>query len=434
VTHPEATKNIKNKIENVVKKCVIEDKWPVFNSVYNNTIELSKEVLKKDNYGKWLTEDTLLDIIYDNISESLNTKFPQIYTLNYLRTVTQTDDEKKISGLLTELLEEEATMNLVNGISDLIASIPRKYKVYIPLPNIINLNAKQVSLSEDISFVKFDENDIIPKYKEGLFFEELALARSGVNKFEVDRYYIVIEANGYIIKYNDEITFIDVLSKFKQIMQMGIILDLFTKPFTTTRRTSFKPRDGMNAIIIDMKDPNHISAFISLPDSIIPFANNVALSTNSKKNLQTLEKKEIEITKYIKTILEIPIQLISIQSEDKDAKAIKAAVEWAFDSSLEENETISFIQTCIGIEAIIGEETEKESLTEKLADRCAYLLAQNISQRNVLRNEFRKLYKLRSKIVHGRTMSLNDNEKKYLYWGKGLLARIIKKEISLSKF
>lgn len=430
MVHSSAAQNIKQKISDTISHCVIEDGWPVFNSFYAYAIVFSKEVLK--HYDKWLSEATLLDIIYESIRESLKKKFPPQRKLGMMQAIVSPDHTENIAGSLTDILGREMSTNLINSISDLIASIPKQYKVYIPLPNVLNLNAKHINLSNEISFIKFDKTDTPPKYEEESDVDKLFLMRGGIKTtLEVDKSYVVIEANGYIHGYSDEITFIESLSKFKQIMQMGIILRLFNKPFTTSRRSSYAPREGLNTIIIDMEKPNDISSFIGLPNNIVPFANNIALSSASIKYLQTLNQDESAIIKYFKDKLAIPIKIISSPEESTDAKSIKTAVEWAFDSSLEQNETISFIQTCIGIEALLGEETGRESLTETLADRCAYLLAQNISQRNELRREFRKLYRLRSKIVHGRAMSLSDKERGYLYWGNDILTRIIRKEMSL---
>lgn len=125
----------------------------------------------------------------------------------------------------------------------------------------------------------------------------------------------------------------------------------------------------------------------------------------------------------------LALELISTPDDNKDAQFVKSAIEWAFDSAIEDNETVSFLQMCIGLEAILGEETGRESLTETLADRCAYLLATDIEGRKKIRYNFRELYRLRSKLVHGRAMRINDSEKGFLEWGKRVLNCVIIKEM-----
>jgi len=435
MVHPGALDSVKSKISDIINNCMIKDGWPVFNSIYDSIEKLSKEVFK--HYGTWLKNSSLYDLIYDCINESLNKKYPtRPATVNYLRAITmpdEVDDRYKIEGSLKEIVGQEEAINLSDTILAMVTSIPKQYSLYFPLPSILNLNAKHVLLSDDISFLKFEKTDTLPAGKERTNIDQLMGIKTRVEtKFIYDRSYIVIKANGYIHAYNDEITFEESLSKFKQFMQMGIILKVFNKPFTTTRRSSYMPQDGLNTIIIDMENQTEIAATIGLPDNVVPFANNVTLSSETKKQLQGLDD-ESAICKYFIEKLAIPIKLISAPDNDTDAKSIKTAVEWAFDSSGEANETISFIQACIGIEAILGGKRGQESLTETLADRCAYLLATKINDRDKIRTYFKEFYNLRSKIVHGRAMTLSEEESQYLYWGKSILDRVIGKEMNLWK-
>jgi hypothetical protein len=133
------------------------------------------------------------------------------------------------------------------------------------------------------------------------------------------------------------------------------------------------------------------------------------------------------IKNFFKTNLNETSNLI--KTNNNNAQSVKSAIEWAFDSQVEENETVSFIQVSIGLEAILGEETGREPLAETLADRCAYLLADTIENRKIIRKNFRKFYDLRSKLVHGRSIRLRDEEGWGLEWGKSVLNGIIRREI-----
>jgi hypothetical protein len=166
------------------------------------------------------------------------------------------------------------------------------------------------------------------------------------------------------------------------------------------------------AITVDLANQNEISSSIMLPLSIRSYLQKIVLNTSLE---------------YFKNKLNETSNLI--ERNDNDAQFIKSALEWAFDSQIEENETISFIQVSIGLEAILGEETGREPLTETLADRCAYLLGNTIENRKKIRRKFRDFYKLRSKLVHGRSMRLKDNEREFLWWGRKVLDGVILKEI-----
>lgn len=71
-----------------------------------------------------------------------------------------------------------------------------------------------------------------------------------------------------------------------------------------------------------------------------------------------------------------------------------------------------------------------ENLTNTLADRCAYLLGDSIPKRRNIRENFKKLYDVRSKLVHGRKASLDDEQSKFLGFAQSVLNSVIWKEIS----
>ena len=68
-------------------------------------------------------------------------------------------------------------------------------------------------------------------------------------------------------------------------------------------------------------------------------------------------------------------------------------------------------------------------MTKTLADRCAYLVGSDIKGRRTIRENFRALYSVRSKIVHGCVGALAADEERYLDWGKSILEYSIFKEI-----
>jgi hypothetical protein len=86
------------------------------------------------------------------------------------------------------------------------------------------------------------------------------------------------------------------------------------------------------------------------------------------------------------------------------------------------------LQACIGLEALLGEDDQDEPLTTRLADRCAFLLGQSTADRESIRGRFKKIYVVRSKLIHGRRARLNVNEEQMLYAAQGLLSDVINAE------
>lgn len=115
---------------------------------------------------------------------------------------------------------------------------------------------------------------------------------------------------------------------------------------------------------------------------------------------------------------------------DKEAIRVRAAIEWSFDADTAETSTMSFIKTCIGLEALLGDDSQKGPLTETLADRCGYLIGKTIKDRSRIKSRFKEIYTTRSKIVHGVTTHLTHEELINLHYGKLFLKEAIQAEIS----
>lgn len=138
------------------------------------------------------------------------------------------------------------------------------------------------------------------------------------------------------------------------------------------------------------------------------------------------EVSEEAIDKFLAS-LEAPAKLI--ESGQEECTRIKAAIEWSFDSLTAENETMAFLKACIGLEALLGENEAGPSLTEALSDRCAYLIATSIKGRKGIKERFKELYKLRSKIVHGSINHLDRENLIQLEFAKHFLRSAIRKEL-----
>lgn len=115
--------------------------------------------------------------------------------------------------------------------------------------------------------------------------------------------------------------------------------------------------------------------------------------------------------------------------ESKESLRIKAAIDWLIQSNITEDDTMSFIQTCMGLESIFGDDDYEGSLTTILSDRCAYLIGRNIKDRNEIKKIFREIYQIRSKIIHGVRNFLSEKDKGMLYMARSFLRRSILKEL-----
>ena len=104
-------------------------------------------------------------------------------------------------------------------------------------------------------------------------------------------------------------------------------------------------------------------------------------------------------------------------------------MEWAIDANASSNETMAFLQRCIGLEAVLGSDERARGITDRLSDRYAYLLGRTQSEREVLKRDFERVYNLRSEIVHSRRSKIKIGHSE-AYEMRRMLSRVTSSEAS----
>lgn len=121
-------------------------------------------------------------------------------------------------------------------------------------------------------------------------------------------------------------------------------------------------------------------------------------------------------------------------NQDKSQKIILAS-QWLFDSYSGRNELLSFVQTVVVMEILLGEKAVSDllGLGELLRNRCAYLVSKSHKQREEILSEFKEIYDLRSRIVHRGKAKLTLNEKSLFSKLQWMCRRVIQEEVNLLK-
>lgn len=116
-----------------------------------------------------------------------------------------------------------------------------------------------------------------------------------------------------------------------------------------------------------------------------------------------------------------------------DKGKILLASQWLFDSYATKNSLLSFIQAMTCIEILLGnnEKNNDISLSQLLKNRCAYLIGKDIKSREMILNDFSKIYDVRSKILHRGHDKLNFEETNLLSKLRWICTRVIQEEISV---
>lgn len=421
--HPEARKSMERKIKGVLKNATVTkgmldlSDQEAFSKALH---EFMDEVVKQK--GRWITYTNSIRILIRQVSKSMAASF---------------EDHYVVSGNLRDILQDDKFKQLCTDIMDYLKSIPRTYTILFELPVMKPLGIKEIPLTPNISFLEVETNDypeiISPSSGLGL------LQRLKDNVPVKGKLYIRILCDGYAEGNIESSAVNKAYSIFKQVILLGknegILQD-------TQVSMGLLERHKAKVLVYYNEDRNVEKYELNLPENANKFIEKLGINQELLKpdTLETyMMKAEFEniddLTPKDKAKLFIkrfnhPIQLLKTSDDDKNAERIKTAIEWGFESVTNENDTFAFIQACIGLEALLGDETVQEILTKTLADRCAYLIAKSIENRKKVKNNFVDLYAVRSKLIHGHKPKLTQDEQRYLGYAQSVLKRAIRAEIN----
>ena len=417
--HEKAREALKKHLENILSSCVM-DKGNV-NFDRSTDEDLYKYINEAKKHKKtWMREIYLYGLLYKQVSD---------YLVEHIEKI------REISGKIKDIIGEPGITDLCVKIISYLESIPRKYLVFFELPAVHGLGLKEIKLTDDISFVErvgeSDFSDIkIPTWS--------LLGGDYTLTLEKGRLYIRIAVDGYTDGTVESSAIKKAYSKFKQVILLSNLSGIL-KEGQRDLSLGLLGSVSHQIFVVNSRDPNIEKYLVYFPQTVSNYISKLRLNEDILKPpkfetlLETFENKEIPTSndkaKLLKNRFQYPVKLLKTPDNDENAESIKSAIEWAFDSHANDNDTLAFIQACIGIEAVIGDDT-KDNITATLADRCAYLLGDSISARKKIRENFEKLYDIRSKIVHGRKACLDDEQRHFLDYAQIMLKRVIWKEIS----
>lgn len=113
---------------------------------------------------------------------------------------------------------------------------------------------------------------------------------------------------------------------------------------------------------------------------------------------------------------------------------LSRAAQWLFDSHVGADPLLQFVQATIVLEILLGNQDPVEDigLTELLANRCAYLIAGTHEERTKIMEDFKGIYRVRSKIVHTGKNVLSNAEGAMLYQLRQIGMRVLHEELKMA--
>lgn len=114
-----------------------------------------------------------------------------------------------------------------------------------------------------------------------------------------------------------------------------------------------------------------------------------------------------------------------------DKERISSALEWYLEAKSSNNQSVSLIYFCIGLEAILsdGNKSREVGLKEKLGDRVAYMIGSTQEERKKWKDKFEKIYEARSNLVHAKQPRLSKHDKELLHSAEVILEHLIAREL-----
>lgn len=411
---------LKLKITEYLKKLKLDKGFIEFESISTEVTSLQVELEK--NLSKWLG-------------------FYETYLLlkNEVDVFLGNNEAREFSGEFSSKFSREQIEHLSLSIVNTIKKLPTDYFYFFQLPNLNLDHNLKWHITEDISFVKIIYKDIMAIIEDqsirGINYsaESEGIVPSGN--------YLRIKVRGYAVESDDSILYLNALSRLKQFIFLSHLHGSIT---LNNSFTKYKFSNNKKVIYID-KETFKTTGSIKLSEH---FSNVLAGIEFSEKHIKSFQEyinykeEAIESKSIFTSILGRPslpelinnTQLEILKSDEniKIFMPIKNSLEWGFDSVTNQiDKKISLIQLSVALEAILGDEkNSQQGVTEKLADRCSYLVGRNIIERKKIKEEFMKFYDLRSKLVHGRISTLSNENKLMLYWGQDILESVLKREIT----
>lgn len=302
-------------------------------------------------------------------------------------------------------------------------SLPWRYAVSVPLPSEAMTELPRIpttKLGPSLSLItansEFESDFPLPRSAYNRLANLFAVTPEWID----GGHYLQFEAEGLCGFYDYGIMFERAKSSFLSFIGLGIALNLFTVGY----KLFDLPPPVPTAIHRATPQGWQFQHAADLAESDSKLWQNVELS-KIVKSLQVDERPPV-----IKSVVE---KIGRVFATGERARQILLAAEWLFHSHKSGDELLAFVRSMIILEILLGEKEQPEAigLGELLRNRCAYLIGKNQEDRQQILEDFKKIYTLRSQIVHRGKSHLSPTERKLFWKLKQLCISVLREEIRL---
>jgi len=419
--HPKCISKLVDGIAGILDKIIVNNKfflnWKSCYAIFDVEEVLPKTGIIREKLERYISETPLYDFLFGLISLELYK--------------SQKYDYNAKPSKLTELKEYSDTSFTSKRFVSELESLPWEYCVTFELGKSVESIFKnenvECQLSESMKIVKPDENFLkefplqLSKEKEEPSFFMMQLLMLRPKDWKSETAYLQFFIDGFI---GDSITtnpLEEIVSLLKSFCGISIALRLFRV------KHSYKSATPKLNLIIHRKVQGKwiVESFHELDEEFAGTFIDIEINDLSGV-LDTSERKEAWVAECVARIRKI------FRNEDKANKIILAG-RWFFESFCGANQLLSFIQIIVALEILLGDKAVSDimGLGELLRNRCAYLIGKSQEEREEILEEFKKIYDLRSKIVHRGKCRLTLKEKLLFNKLQWICQRVIQEEVRL---
>jgi len=419
--HPSCLSRINEQLPAALSEIIVQNNMFIKQSSMGAILSIEKTLPNKgplkDALLNYISEAPFSDFVYSYLSKEL----------------FENDDfnNEQPEEFLTELEQYKELELTTDKIIDNFKSLPWEYYLTVPLNHEISkyIQESEIIISPNVRLIRatgdFKENyplksgipgrdkqiaggiGLLSAMEEAIWFNELI--------------YLQIKTTGYIGKWISTSTLERAITILKGVVGITIALRMFlvstSYSSSIIKKKAYIHRLTNNSWVIEDK--------LELENDISKLISDLRVETY-EGFLSTDEKIENNLSESLDKMSKALVQ------EELSERLILAGM-WYFDSFSGGNELLSFVQTTVALEILLGDKAVSDlmGLGELLKNRCAYLIGHNYSQREKILADFKEIYDVRSNIVHRGKSKLTNYEMRLLLKLQWMVGRVIQEEVEL---
>lgn len=362
----------------------------------------------------YVNETPFFDFVYGELSKELHDS-------------QEFDSDSRVKRLI-DIAAYSNAVQVADRLVESFEQLPRVYRFTFGLNRDVSryLFSRELVLASGIRLVRPDdsfENEFplqsnVPGRDRWLHGLGL-FSFGGPKKWDRESSYLQVEIRGFVGSWVTTTPVEAAIASLKSVIGVSLALRALEVV------SSYSPSTLKQRAYVHQKTSNGWEVFdsLELDESLSNAISNLRIDTLNG----TLGSEE-EKTAFLKNRLALLARAVSDMAANE---RVLLAGKWLLDSCCGREELLSFVQATVALEILLGDKDISDliGIGELLRNRCAYLIGKTHGQREEILADFKKIYDIRSTIVHRGKDRLREHERKLFYKLQWMVNRVIQEEI-----